>query len=237
MIKKLRFPVSLLTSMKFRLVLSAAMVLVFCGLAAAWRMTPLGTMLQAEEVLVPALFSKSFLAGGVLAITLYVLGGLVSFPVVVLIPATALVFGTLPGVCVSLLGLLANASALYLIGSMLGQEAVRQLAGKRVHRVREKLSRHGFLTVITLRFLPVAPFSVINLMSGALHIKYTDYAAGTLIGLFPGVVIMSVVGDRMRHASLGSAEENVLLLIGAVVLLLAGYVWYRLRTRAGRPQQ
>ena len=84
MSEKLRFPVSLLTSMKFRFVLSAAIVIILCGLAVAWRMTPLGTMLQSEKVLVPALLSKSFLAGGVLAIALYVLGGLVSFPVVIL---------------------------------------------------------------------------------------------------------------------------------------------------------
>ena len=40
--------------------------------------------------------------------------------------------------------------------------------------------------VITLRIVPVAPFTVVNLVAGASHISFRDFALGTLLGMLAG---------------------------------------------------
>ena len=45
--------------------------------------------------------------------------------------------------------------------------------------------------------VPVAPFSLINLMAGASSISVLDYLAGTLIGMLPGLIVMSALGHQI----------------------------------------
>ena len=68
---------------------------------------------------------------------------------------------------------------------------MRRYAGERLNSVSRKLSERGLLTIITLRIVPVAPFTVINLVAGASHIRLRDFALGTLVDLLPGVFAKS----------------------------------------------
>jgi phospholipase D1/2 len=40
--------------------------------------------------------------------------------------------------------------------------------------------------IVAVRIVPVAPFAVINLFTGASHIRLRDYLIGTLLGMIPG---------------------------------------------------
>jgi uncharacterized membrane protein YdjX (TVP38/TMEM64 family) len=52
------------------------------------------------------------------------------------------------------------------IGHRLGHQTVRRLAGSRLEQLSQRLARQGLLTVIAVRIIPVAPFTVINLIAG-----------------------------------------------------------------------
>ena len=96
-------------------------------------------------------------------IFVYVLGGLVMFPIVVLIPVTALIYGPFLGPAYALLGCLASAVLCYVIGQKMGSETVLRIAGSRARFIEDRLARHGFLMIALFRFLPVAPYTVVNL--------------------------------------------------------------------------
>ena len=86
-------------------------------------------------------------------------------------------FGAWPGVAYAAVGTMAAAAANYGIGRWLGRDAVRRLAGARANRLSEHIGRRGVLAMAVLRLLPIAPFTVVNLVAGASHIGLRDYPA------------------------------------------------------------
>ena len=85
-----------------------------------------------------------------------------------------------------------------------------------------------------MRLLPVAPFSVVNVVAGASHIRWSDFLLGTLIGLLPGVATMSFFVDRAVAAIRDPGAGTFVLLAAAVALIvgLAIILRRRLRNRA-----
>jgi uncharacterized membrane protein YdjX (TVP38/TMEM64 family) len=132
--------------------------------------------------------------GAAAVIGAYIAGGLVSFPIVMLIPAVAFVFGPLPGGLLSLTGLLANAAVLYCAGRVLGRDTPEMINSEKLNNILRRLQGNGLATIITLRVLPVAPYTVVNIVAGSLAIRFRTYFWGTAIGILPATVIMSLAG-------------------------------------------
>ena len=48
----------------------------------------------------------------------------------------------------------------------------------------------------TVRLVPAAPFTLVNLVAGAMRIRFLHYLAGTALGLLPGLAVMAALGAR-----------------------------------------
>ena len=88
--------------------------------------------------------------------------------------------------------------------------------------MRAKIARQGVLAVAAVRVVPVAPFTFVNLALGASAIKLVDYVAGTLLGMLPGLIVMSALGHRIVAIISNPSIEEVSLLALAVVGLGGG---------------
>jgi uncharacterized membrane protein YdjX (TVP38/TMEM64 family) len=109
----------------------------------------------------------------------------------------------------------------------MGQNTVRRFAGSLINRLSQKLSKSGVMTVITFRIVPVAPFSVINLVAGVSEIHLKDFALGTLVGMVPGVMAIVLLADRIS-ASLQTPDLGRFSALAVVVLaVVSGLVWLR----------
>jgi phospholipase D1/2 len=174
----------------------------------------------------------------VIVLAVYVVASLVAVPVTVLIVATGLVFGAWWGFVYALLGAELSALAAYEIGRRLGRRAIRRVSVRWVDRVSRRLARQGFLAVITLRFVPIAPYTVINLLAGASHIRFRDFALGTLVGLAPGTLLLTVFAGQITETlrAPGTIRIAVLVLIGLAAALgtLSLGRWLLLRRRRKR---
>jgi phospholipase D1/2 len=204
-------------------------LLALCGLAAAWHLTPLKSFADPASVLP---FMKGLSAGAfgpLQVIAVYVLGGLVMFPIVVLIPVTALIYGPFLGPAYALLGCLASAGLCYVIGRGMGSETVSRIAGSRARAIESRLMQHGFVMVALFRFLPAAPYTVVNLVAGAFRMRFRDYMAGTLVGLLPGVVIMTALEYSVEKTLIKPDAWSVLLLAGTAAVALGATVWAKRR--------
>ena len=156
-----------------------------------------------------------------LVIGIFLAGGLVAFPIVILIAATAAAFGPWLGFLYATLGALASALALYAIGARFGQSALRSLLGERLDRVRSRIARRGVLAVAAVRVVPVAPFTLVNLALGASGIKLVDYVAGTLLGMLPGLIVVSALSHRIVAIISNPSVTEVSLLALAVAAWVA----------------
>jgi phosphatidylserine/phosphatidylglycerophosphate/cardiolipin synthase-like enzyme/uncharacterized membrane protein YdjX (TVP38/TMEM64 family) len=198
-------------------VLKVALVaILLVGLAVAWHTTPLSALAEPESVRRSlAAFAQNPWAP-VLVVLTFVAAGLVAFPVTMLIAATAAAFGPLSGLVYATAGVLASAVITYAIGARLGKEALRNVLGPRLNRIRRKIARRGVLAVATIRLVPLAPFTVVNLVAGASAIRPVDYVAGTVLGMFPGLIVLSVLGHQIVRILADPAPAEVGLLAAAV---------------------
>src|SRR5690606_19173606 len=131
--------------------------LLACGLillALAWRFTPLRDWVNLASLigLARALENMPFTPLAVMGS--YVLGGLMMFPVTMLIAVSGIVFGPLWGALYALAGALLGASVLYGSGAWAGRDVVRPLLGVRVDGLSRRIARGGVLAMMVVRRLP-----------------------------------------------------------------------------------
>ncbi len=135
-------------------------------------------------------------------------------------------------------GALASASLSYVVGHRMGQRTLEGLVGgRRVRAVRRALGAHGVITVAALRNVPVAPYTVVNVVLGALGLGFGVFVAGTFAGLLPGILALTVLGDRFARLWQDPDPVNLVLLVVVVaawIALAAGLqrLIARLRTSA-----
>jgi uncharacterized membrane protein YdjX (TVP38/TMEM64 family) len=212
----------------------AGVLFALFALAAVWRYTPLRQwitldVLEAWGVAIGGRPWTPLVVTGV-----YVAGGLVLAPVTLLILATALAFSPVAAFSYALAGVLASASLTYGIGRMLGRDTVRRLAGSGLNRLSRQLGKKGLAAVVLVRFLPIAPFSVVNLVAGASHIRFRDFFFGTALGMGPGILGITVFEHTLEHAVRHPDAGNLLLLAG-ILIVIGGLAWFLrrwLRTKA-----
>jgi uncharacterized membrane protein YdjX (TVP38/TMEM64 family) len=216
----------------------ATLLLGVLAMAAAWRWGGLSewlTMQQAEQT---ANWIEQSDFSLMLVILTYVIGGLLMVPITLMIIATVSVFGPWYGAGYALLGAELSAIVSFAVGHLLGNEALRRIAGSRVNRISQAIAQRGVLTIITLRIVPVAPFSVINVIAGATAIRLRDFALGSFLGMIPGVVSIAILADRLVASLRDPNPQSILILLAAVVLVILSLLglrqWSRRKRQASR---
>ncbi len=199
------------------------------ALAAAWRWTPLSDWVDYDTLVALGAGVKDSGMAPAIVLSAYVLGSLVMLPVTVLIMATAITFGPVNGFFYSMTGCVLAAMATYGMGRALGREAVSRLAGSRVHRLSRKLGDHGVLTVVTIRIIPFAPFTIINMFAGASHIRFRDFIVGTVLGMGPGIAAVTLFGHQLVAAIREPGWESFAIL--GIILIFMVSALYLIKAR------
>jgi phospholipase D1/2 len=192
--------------------------LALIALALAWRYMPL-----AKPEAVRAAFASIAEShwAPVIVIMTFVGAGLVMFPVLMLIAASAAAFGPWFGFTYAALGALASAVVGYSIGAAVGKRPLRNILGPRLNKVRQRIAKRGVIAVAAIRLVPIAPFTVVNLVAGASGIPVFDFIAGTLLGLLPGLIAISAVGHQFARIMTSPAPMDFVLLGAAVMAWIA----------------
>ena len=160
---------------------------------------------------------------------IYTGASLLVFPLSLLVAVTGLLFGPWWGFVYALAGTLAASMATYWAGRKLGREALLRHGGHRLNGLARRLAGRGIRTMTVVNLLPLAPFTLTNMMAGAFHLRFRDYMLGSLLGIVPGLIGMTLLGSQL--ASLISAENRSELIfalggIAVAVLVLLGLKRY-----------
>ena len=198
--------------------------LLFVGLWAMWRYTGLRDWATLEAVLDLLEWLRGTALGPLWLILLYVAAGFVVFPVMLLVAATSIAFGPVVGFFTSMGGALASAAVLFWVGRALGRKPVERWGGPVVARINARLSRSGVAAVASLRAVPVAPFTVVNLVSGVSRVRFVDYMIGTAVGMAPGTLAFSLLGHQLERTLSAPTLEDMALLAGLAALAM-GLGW------------
>ena len=210
------------------LVLGVGAVAGVLALAACWRWTPLAAYASPDALLALAARVREVPGATLIVIGVFVVGGLVAFPVTVLTLVTVITFGPTVGVTCALIGALTSAVTAYALGAALGPERVRRIAGERIDRISRRLGRRGVLAVVAVRVVPLAPFTVVNMAAGASHIGLRDFVIGSTLGMLPGLLLTSLFADRVHAALEDPAHAHVLVpALALAAVAVTGFVLLR----------
>ena len=207
------------------LIALASVLIVALLIAATWRWTPLSEWIDLKAGIDRLGSLRGTWTAPLVVTVIYIVAGLMIFPVTLLIVATGVAFGATYGFAYALLGAELSALVTYAIGQYLGHDAVRSLSNRWVSRVSRRLAQQGLLAIITLRVVPVAPFSVINLVAGASHIRFRDFALGTLLGMAPGILALTVFSDQVVAAIAAPETVRLASLLLLAIVIGAGTWW------------
>ncbi len=198
-----------------------ALVGAVCAVAALWRFTPLYEFTDAVMLLQMLRSIEGSPWAPLVIVAGFVIGGAVLFPVTVMIAVTAAAFGPWIGLGSALAGTLASASLLYMVGRIVGIGPVQRLLGPRLRRIQNKIVGNGVIAVVLIRMLPLAPFSLVNMAAGASGVRFRDFIIGTVIGMAPGLIAMSVFGSQIADLLRNPSWSSVALLLLGIAVWVA----------------
>ena len=220
-----------------RIWLAVGILVLLFGMAAAWKWTPLADQIDIGKITSWVFSLRDNPAHPVIILAAYLIGSLLLVPITVLIIATALVFGPALGSAYSLAGCLLGAVVTYALGYFLGRALVQRITGPaRWEGLERKIDQAGILAVATMRLLPVAPFTVVNVVSGAFQVPIRDYLLGSLLGLAPGILVINLFAHQMEAAVRNPGMGSFALLAGLVIVSGLAILWLRRKLNKDTPK-
>jgi uncharacterized membrane protein YdjX (TVP38/TMEM64 family) len=184
----------------------------------------LGAWVASHPVVAPAVY-----------VAIYAVTVALSLPEsAVLTVAGGLLFGTLPGGLLAVLGSTMGALALFIAVRYHLADAIAARGGRFLERLRAGLEHDGFSYLLAIRIIPAFPFWLVNLAAPLSGMRLVPYAAATLIGILPATFIYASIGRGIGAvlAMGGKPDLGVIFqpqilgpLIGLGVLSLLPVAW------------
>ena len=203
----------------------AVAFLVLIAFALIWRYSPLADIVSPESVVELAQsFARNWWAP-ILLMAAYTPASMVMFPRPLITLAAVMAFGPVEGLVYAMAGVVLAGVAGYAIGRLFHRDTARRLAGPKLARVSNLVKRRGILAVAMVRVVPIAPYLVVNVVMGAMRIRFLDFVVGTFIGMLPGALAATVLSDQFAAALQDPARVNAWLVAGAIAAF-AGLAWF-----------
>ena len=155
-------------------------------------LVPLPTAVQVQEWArtVGPWFPLAFLAAHVVATV-------APIPRTAFTLAAGLLFGPLLGALIAVVASAASAVIALLLVRAAGWQLRRLVRHGAIDKVDQRLRERGWLAVLSLRLIPVVPFSALNYAAGASAVRVLPFAVATVAGLLPGTIAVVVLGDAL----------------------------------------
>lgn len=131
-----------------------------------------------------------------------------------------LVFGAALGGLLGFAGNLTGAALSWLLCHSLARELVTHLLGRHKLALERLVEKHGFWTLVRLRFVPI-PFAVTNYGASLAGTPFSMYMASSALALLPVSFIYSYFAATLASAAGAERAGVVRNLVLAVLLLLA----------------
>ncbi len=168
----------------------------------------------------------------------YILAAGISLPTnVVLALAGGAVFGPWLGTVLVALSAASGSTLAMLSSRWLLRDLVRRRFARRLDEVEAGLAREGWLYLLSLRLMPVIPYTLVNLLFGLTRFPPGRFLWISLLGMSPATILYVQAGTGLAQLhSLGDALSGRLvwsLALLAALPLLAGRI-FRRRTRPAK---
>ncbi|TFH86003.1 TVP38/TMEM64 family protein [Billgrantia azerbaijanica] len=210
------------------LLLISALLVMLVALGLGWQWLALEEVLTVEALLALAKGSVAWRDASwavLVVMAVYAAASLVMFPLSLLVALTGLLFGPWWGFAYALAGTLTASMLTWWVGRRIGREALVRHGGKHLRGLSRYLAGRGIRTMTLVNLLPLAPFTLTNLMAGAFHLRFRDYMIGSALGIVPGLAGVTLLGSQLGELATAESRTELLWALGGLlagVALLAG---------------
>ncbi len=152
--------------------------------------------------------------------------------------AGGFLFGPWLGAALTVIGATVGAVAVFLAARYALADFLRARAGGAIRRMEDGFRANALSYILFLRLVPIFPFWLVNLVPAFVGVGLGTYLLGTFIGIIPGSVVYSLVGDSVgalleagENVDLGTVFEPRFLLpvIGLALLALVPVAYHKLK--------
>jgi len=130
--------------------------------------------------------------------------------------AAGVLYGPMYGSMIAVVSASFGATAAFLVSRRLGRSSVEALHNPRSRAIDARLARSGSRGLLVLRILPIVPFNVLNYAAGLSGISTRSFVAGTVVGIIPGTIALTVLGSSAQEPT-----SPVFVSVVAVVVALS----------------
>lgn len=156
--------------------------------------------------------------------------------------AGGFLFGIVWGTVFVVISATLGATIIFLAVRTAFAQWVAQKAGGWIDKMRRGFQENAFQYLLVLRFVPLFPFWVVNIVPGLLGIGVSTYVIATFVGIIPGSIVYVMLGnglgyffDQNQTPSLGVIfEPRILLpLIALGLLSVLPMLYKKLKRKPG----
>ena len=105
--------------------------------------------------------------------------------------------------------------------------------GRHLRGLSGYLSGRGIRTMTVINLLPLAPFTLTNMLAGAFHLNFRDYMIGSTLGIVPGLAAVILLGSQLG-ALFTAASPQELIIAGLGLVAGIGLLFVLKRYAARR---
>ena len=170
------------------------------------------------------------------AVPAFVAGSLVVTPVTAMIALCGLLFDPWVAVLTATAGMLASTVVNHWIGAHFGNAISAYIPRPVAARINRVAEASDPWSLAGLRLIPIAPFTIVNLVAGVSGVNLRDFLVGSIIGMGPGIVLICLSVDRARAALQGEAvfDPWILVAIAAAGAAIIGLRTWQQKARTRR---
>jgi len=136
----------------------------------------------------------------------------------VLTVAGGLLFGTLLGGTMAVIGATAGALLLFLAARSAFGSAMTARSDTRLARIRAELHRNGFSYMLAIRLIPALPFWLVNLAGALAGMRVLPFATATLLGIIPATFIYASIGAGVGEVLAAGSRPDLSLIFAPQIL-------------------
>ena len=148
------------------------------------------------------------------------------------------IFGTVAATGLVVTGATVGAVAIFLIARFALRDFFMAKTGDAIRRMESGFNEDALSYMLVLRFVPLFPFWLVNLVPALLGVRLQTYVVGTLFGIIPGSFVYCSVGNGLGAVidQGGAPDLGVILkpeiltpILGLALLSLVPVVYKRIK--------
>ena len=152
--------------------------------------------------------------------------------------AGGFLFGPWLGGALTVIGATIGATIVFLAARYAFADLLRERAGSAIKKMEAGFQENALSYMLFLRFIPVFPFFIVNLVPAFLGVGVGTFIIGTFIGIIPGSLVFASLGDGFSaivekggDINLGVIFEPRFLLpiLGLAVLSLIPIIYKKMK--------